>query len=152
LTDNLSSSSATAAPGAGPADDTTPGRASRNDSSRASYVTNLSVNFAHNWSGVGGDGSSCDPDDPAAALGGASACFALNGNPTDPNVCGVEGIVDAYNAALDQFTPSGPTLMAPAIDRAARQAELAAERGGCVEGGKKNCLFVCLFFLRKVCD
>eukprot|EP00727_Mastigamoeba_balamuthi_P003340 m51a1_g13002 hypothetical protein (232) ;mRNA; r:2035-2865 len=42
--------------------------------------------------------------------GAVSHCFALNGNPTNPEVAGVPGILEAYGKALDSVTLYGPTL------------------------------------------
>ena len=43
---------------------------------------------------------------------GVSHCFALNGNPAEPWVRGVEGILESYATALTQWGLSGPTIFA----------------------------------------
>lgn len=53
-----------------------------------------------------------------------SHCFALNGNPGNPSVHGIEGILGAYNQALRSVTLSGPTCFAPVINA---MAALAAQ-------------------------
>ncbi|PSC75848.1 copine-3 [Micractinium conductrix] len=52
----------------------------------------------------------------------ASHCFALNGNPSDPEVEGMQGILQAYRQALNSVRLSGPTLFAPVIQTAAQLA------------------------------
>lgn len=47
--------------------------------------------------------------------GETSHCFALNGNPANPEVPGVQGILDAYHLALRNVTLYGPTRFAPVI-------------------------------------
>ena len=47
-----------------------------------------------------------------------SHCFALNGNPADPEVAGVQGILQAYRQTLSSVRLSGPTLFAPIITAA----------------------------------
>ena len=42
-------------------------------------------------------------------LKATSHCFALNGNPNDPNIHGVNGILQAYQNTLSQISLSGPT-------------------------------------------
>ena len=55
-----------------------------------------------------------------------SHCFPLNGNYGDPEVVGVQGILDAYYAALNNVTLYGPTNFAPIISRAAEVASAQA--------------------------
>lgn len=52
--------------------------------------------------------------------GAVSHCFALNGNPADPEVAGVQGILQAYRHTLSSVRLSGPTLFAPIINAAAQ--------------------------------
>ena len=52
--------------------------------------------------------------------GAVSHCFALNGNPADPEVAGVQGILQAYRQTLSSVRLSGPTLFAPIINAAAQ--------------------------------
>jgi hypothetical protein len=52
--------------------------------------------------------------------GGVSHCFALNGNPANPEVAGVQGILEAYRHTLSSVRLSGPTLFAPIINAAAQ--------------------------------
>lgn len=47
-----------------------------------------------------------------------SHCFPLNGNPHNPEVAGVQGILQAYRQALSTVGLSGPTLFAPIINQA----------------------------------
>jgi len=47
--------------------------------------------------------------------GKVSHCFALNGNPANPEVPGIQGILDAYHMALDNIGLSGPTNFAEII-------------------------------------
>lgn len=49
-------------------------------------------------------------------------CFALNGNPADPEVHGIQGVLDAYNRAIQSYTLSGPTLFSEIIDTATAQS------------------------------
>ena len=46
-------------------------------------------------------------------------CFALNGNEANPEVHGVQGIMDLYHQQLVQLRFSGPTLFAPCLAKAA---------------------------------
>lgn len=46
-----------------------------------------------------------------------SHLFALNGNPSQPHVRGVQGILDAYTAALHNVTLWGPTLFTPTLNQ-----------------------------------
>eukprot|EP00898_Chlorokybus_atmophyticus_P000712 jgi/Chlat1/1641/Chrsp127S01948 len=45
-----------------------------------------------------------------------SHCFNLNGNPQNPEVAGVQGILDAYMQAIQHVSLSGPTLFTPVIN------------------------------------
>jgi len=47
--------------------------------------------------------------------GSVSHCFALNGNPSNPEVPGVQGILDVYHMAIDNIGLSGPTNFAKII-------------------------------------
>eukprot|EP00887_Chlorella_sp_A99_P002975 scaffold24.g2975.t1 len=58
--------------------------------------------------------------------GAASHCFALNGNPSAPEVDGVQGILSVYRHALSSVRLSGPTLFAPVISAAAQMARQSA--------------------------
>ena len=46
----------------------------------------------------------------------ASHCFALNGNIFDPEVDGLEGVMEAYKNALKNVNLYGPTNFAPIIE------------------------------------
>lgn len=46
----------------------------------------------------------------------ASHCFALNGNIFDPEVDGLDGVVEAYKNALNNVNLYGPTNFAPIIE------------------------------------
>eukprot|EP01027_Heterolobosea_sp_BB2_P009704 GEZU01014294.1.p1 GENE.GEZU01014294.1~~GEZU01014294.1.p1 ORF type:complete len:479 (+),score=115.69 GEZU01014294.1:68-1438(+) len=54
--------------------------------------------------------------------GEVSHCFALNGNPRNPECFGIEGILQAYHQALRNVSLFGPTLFAPTIQMAAHFA------------------------------
>ncbi|KAG2385825.1 hypothetical protein C9374_002974 [Naegleria lovaniensis] len=54
--------------------------------------------------------------------GSTSHCFALNGNPQQPECYGVEGILQAYRQALNNVSLSGPTLFANVIKTACQIA------------------------------
>lgn len=54
--------------------------------------------------------------------GVVSHCFALNGQPSNPSVHGIDGILAAYNQALRSVRLSGPTCFAPVIGAAAAAA------------------------------
>uniref|UniRef100_A0A7S2SLX7 C2 domain-containing protein n=1 Tax=Rhizochromulina marina TaxID=1034831 RepID=A0A7S2SLX7_9STRA len=55
----------------------------------------------------------------SAAGGKVSHCFPLNGNPKDPYVQGVEGVIHAYHQALTQWGLSGPTVFSQIINATA---------------------------------
>jgi len=65
---------------------------------------------------------------PAYGFGGKDRrgvtqhCFPLNGNPQDPEVRGIQGVLDAYNSAIRQWTLSGPTLFSEIIDTCTTQS------------------------------
>lgn len=42
-----------------------------------------------------------------------SHCFAINGNIFDPEVDGIDGVVDAYTNAINHVSLGGPTNFAP---------------------------------------
>lgn len=50
--------------------------------------------------------------------GEVSHCFALNGNPSNPNCAGVDGILQSYRLALTTVQLYGPTNFAPTIQTA----------------------------------
>lgn len=54
--------------------------------------------------------------------GVANHCFALNGNPQNPYVSGIDGILAAYYQALEAFQLSGPTIISQVINQAAAMA------------------------------
>ena len=45
----------------------------------------------------------------------ANHCFALNGNIFDPEVDGIDGVVEAYKNAISRVNLYGPTNFAPII-------------------------------------
>ena len=53
----------------------------------------------------------------------ASHCFALNGNIFDPEVDGLEGVMEAYKNALKNVNLYGPTNFAPIIELVNDMAE-----------------------------
>ena len=69
---------------------------------------------------------------PAYGFGGAlpparttSHCFALNGNPNQPAVHGVDGMLAAYTQAITNVGLSGPTIFAQLINHVAEEARRA---------------------------
>lgn len=54
--------------------------------------------------------------------GQVSHCFPLTFNPSQPNVSGLQGILQAYQNSLMKVQLSGPTLFAPIISSAAQVA------------------------------
>mmetsp|Transcript_60005 Transcript_60005/g.82427 ORF Transcript_60005/g.82427 Transcript_60005/m.82427 type:complete len:100 (+) Transcript_60005:1100-1399(+) len=56
----------------------------------------------------------------------ASHCFALNGDIFDPEVNGLDGVIDVYKNALKNVNLYGPTNFAPIIELVGDMAE--AER------------------------
>ena len=42
-------------------------------------------------------------------------CFAMNGNPGDPNITGIQAIVETYRQTLPQIGLGGPTLFGPLL-------------------------------------
>ncbi|GBG84784.1 hypothetical protein CBR_g39161 [Chara braunii] len=63
------------------------------------------------------------------ASGMVSHCFNLNGNPYNPDVTGVEGILEAYSKALNSVSLAGPTLFAPVISTSSQIAEAQLREG-----------------------
>jgi len=53
------------------------------------------------------------------ADGQVNHCFALNGNPSNPEVPGIKGVLDAYHMAIQNVRLSGPTYFAPIIHQTA---------------------------------
>ena len=53
----------------------------------------------------------------------ASHCFALNGNIFDPEVDGLDGVIEAYKNALKNVNLYGPTNFAPIIELVNDMAE-----------------------------
>lgn len=53
----------------------------------------------------------------------ASHCFALNGDVFDPEVDGLEGVIDCYKNALKTVNLYGPTNFAPLVELVADMAE-----------------------------
>ncbi|CAD8159167.1 unnamed protein product [Paramecium octaurelia] len=45
-------------------------------------------------------------------------CFPLNGNQSDPEVFGLDGIMSTYSNALNHINLSGPTIFGPVIENA----------------------------------
>ena len=45
----------------------------------------------------------------------ANHCFALNGNIFDPEVDGIEGVVEVYKHAINRVNLYGPTNFSPII-------------------------------------
>lgn len=61
-----------------------------------------------------------------SSINRASHCFALNGNIFDPEVDGLDGVIEAYKNALKNVNLYGPTYFAPIIELVNDMAE--AER------------------------
>ena len=55
------------------------------------------------------------PKMPTLRSSEALHCFPLNGNPTEPDVYGVDGIMQAYNFSVTHCDLSGPTYFYPVI-------------------------------------
>lgn len=58
-----------------------------------------------------------------------SHCFPLTGNPQNPYVHGVQGVLDAYHTALTQWGLSGPTNFAQIIGAAASMSQRHVQQG-----------------------
>jgi len=56
--------------------------------------------------------------------GNVSHCFALNGNPSNPEVPGIRGLIDAYHMAITNVGLSGPTHFAQIIHQTADIARM----------------------------
>jgi len=56
--------------------------------------------------------------------GNVSHCFALNGNPSNPEVPGIQGLLDAYHMAITNIGLSGPTYFAQIIHQTAEIVQL----------------------------
>ena len=54
---------------------------------------------------------------------GTSHCFAVNGNIFDPEVDGIDGVVDAYTKSINTISLSGPTNFAPVIEMVNKMTE-----------------------------
>ena len=63
-----------------------------------------------------------------------SHCFPLNGNPQNPYVAGVQGVMDAYHHALTQWGLSGPTNFAQIIGAASSMSTRHVQQGKKVGG------------------
>ena len=50
-------------------------------------------------------------------------CFAMNGNPGDPNITGISNIVQAYRQTLPHIGLGGPTLFGPLLTEFMRYVE-----------------------------
>lgn len=62
--------------------------------------------------------------------GAVSHCFSLSSNPSQPEVQGIQGILEAYRRYLPTARLSGPTLFAPIINTAAGIARQAISSPG----------------------
>ncbi len=56
-------------------------------------------------------------------------CFPLNGNPSNPEVYGLEGINAVYNQILSCIELSGPTLFNPIITESLKTADAFKAQG-----------------------
>ena len=59
-----------------------------------------------------------------------SHCFAINFNERDPEIHGVQGILDAYHRSLDQVKLWGPTNFSPSIRKTCELFKQANAEGG----------------------
>ena len=48
-------------------------------------------------------------------INGVSHCFAMNGNASNPEIIGIQNIVQMYKQTLPQIGLGGPTLFAPLL-------------------------------------
>ena len=48
-------------------------------------------------------------------MSGVSHCFAINGQPLNPDIIGIQGIVDTYKSTLPQISLGSPRLFAPML-------------------------------------
>jgi len=53
----------------------------------------------------------------------ASHCFALNGDIFDPEVDGIEGVVEVYKNAIRKVKLNGPTYFSEVIKLVANMAQ-----------------------------
>ena len=65
---------------------------------------------------------------PIDNFAAAHMCFPLNGNADSPEITGLEEIVSAYQSTLDACRLSGPTHVAPLLNKV-REAAIAGEQG-----------------------
>jgi len=56
-------------------------------------------------------------------------CFPCTGNPSDPLVDGLAGIMKVYNYALHNVDLSGPTLFAPLLRETMKVCQTAVNNG-----------------------
>jgi hypothetical protein len=59
--------------------------------------------------------------------GEVSHCFALSGNPANPEVAGIAGVIEAYQRALSTVTLYGPTLFAQTVQMAGQIAAMNSQ-------------------------
>ena len=52
---------------------------------------------------------------PPGMNSAVSHCFAINGDPANPNIIGIQNIVAMYKQSLNQVGLGGPTLFAPLL-------------------------------------
>jgi hypothetical protein len=52
-----------------------------------------------------------------AGQAGVSHCFPLNGNPSNPEIIGIEGIIGEYQMKISQIDLAGPTLFNPLLEQ-----------------------------------
>lgn len=70
---------------------------------------------------------------------GTSHCFAVNGNIFDPEVDGIDGVVEAYTKAINTVSLSGPTNFASVIEIVNKMTE---QMNCCQEDQKYNILLI----------
>ena len=63
----------------------------------------------------------------------ANHCFALNGNIFDPEVDGIDGVVEAYKHAINRVNLYGPTNFSPIL----RIVNEMTEQMGCSQTNQK---------------
>jgi len=54
-------------------------------------------------------------------------CFPMCGNPMQPEVFGLNGIMECYKYAINNVILSGPTLFGPLLKEAMKVAEAAKQ-------------------------
>ncbi|CAK94291.1 unnamed protein product (macronuclear) [Paramecium tetraurelia] len=72
-------------------------------------------------------GFGCKPNLKNFKSSSTSHCFPLNGNPQDPEVEGIEGIMQTYSNALKNVNFDGPTYFNPLLQEVIKIASLSKD-------------------------